>query len=82
MQFIWHGYYTYTEKFKEFLFLAEIHIWIHLDSTVEFKIKMHSMESWKKINFFQECIEKILWYLRLCAVYMVANILKFIWSQT
>lgn len=42
MQLIWHGYYA-TEKFKEFSFLAEIQIWIHLDSTVEFKVKMHSM---------------------------------------
>ena len=48
----------YTEKFKEFLFLAEIQIWIHLDSTVEFKINLHSMESCKKLNFLQEFIEK------------------------
>ena len=42
MQLISHRYYA-TEKFKEFSFLAEIQIWIHLDSTVEFKVKMHSM---------------------------------------
>ena len=56
---------------------------------------LRSFYSWQKFKFgftltlqwnskskCIPCIEKILWYLRLRAVYMVANILKVIWSQT